>query len=258
LYIRELGVWIIFLAFKGNDLHSGFAPLDDCDAHQEWVDSIVAPAWDHAGPENRIGYVIYPSSPAIQRNAAMNTTPSQLFGNFGSAQPHKTGQHTFSKHGQVTLGDQEDWANRMGREIISSFFNQLRHCNLDLNLDVSELLQSISFKRNKDGVSVPLQPLPYHPVKDAGQIALYRGYYKHYQMQCLSLHIKIDRKAYANFRDQMRGENSAAKAHAVYNLAERQSLAMSLPSSSHPDVEIEEVVRREHEGGKVCLVSCHV
>ena len=65
---------MIFLAFKGNDIHSGFAPMEDFNDHQKWVDSIVAPAWDSAGPENRIGYVIYPSGPAVQRYAAMNTT----------------------------------------------------------------------------------------------------------------------------------------------------------------------------------------
>ena len=119
--------------------------MEEIEDHQEWVESIVAPAWDHAGPENRLGYVIYPSGPAIQHNASLNATPSQLFGNFGSAQPHKTGQLTFSKHGQVTLGNQEDWANRMGREAVGSLFNYLAYCNLDLNIDVNELLQKISF-----------------------------------------------------------------------------------------------------------------
>jgi hypothetical protein len=104
-------MWIIFLLFKGNDIHSGFAPMEDFKDHQEWVESILAPAWDHAGPENRLGYVIYPSGIAIQRSASLNATPSQLFGNFGSLQPRKTGQHTFAKHGHVTLGNQEDWAN---------------------------------------------------------------------------------------------------------------------------------------------------
>jgi len=226
--------------------------MEDFDDHQKWVDSIVAPAWDHAGPENRIGYVIYPSGPAVQRYAAMNTTPSQLFGNFGSAQPHKTGQHTFSKHGQVTLGDQDDWANRLGREILGSFYNQLSQCNLDLNLDVNDLLQHISFKRNQDGVSIPLKTLPYHPVQDADHIAFYRGYYQHYREQCLSLHIHIDRKAYARLRDTMREQDATAAAQSIYNLAERRSLAATLTSTA--DVEIEEVISRKLVAGKVQFI----
>jgi len=223
--------------------------MKDFDAHQEWVDSIVAPAWNHAGPENRIGYVIYPSAPAIQHRAAMNTMPSQLFGNFGSAQPHKTGQHTFAKHGQVTLGDQDDWANRMGRELLGSFYNQLAQCNLDLGLDVNDLLQYISYKRNQDGVSIPLKPLPHHPLKDSGRIALYRGYYQHYRDQCMSLYIHINRKTYACLRDNIREENAAAATQSIYHLAEHQSLAASFPSSSN--AQIEEVVDRKVEAGKV-------
>lgn len=253
LYIRELGVWIIFLAFKGNDIHSGFAPVEDPDAHEKWVNSIVAPAWDHAGPENRIGYVIYPSSPAIQRNAAMNITPSQLFGNFGSAKPHKTGQHTFAKHGQVILGNQADYANRLGREIVGSFFNQLAECNLDLNIDVNTLLQSISFRSNKDGFSTPLKPLPFHPINNAGVIADYRGYYQHYRKQCFGLHIHISRAAYADLRRTMNKENATTVTQEIYPIAERQSLVNpSLPSS---DVQIEEVLGRKVEGGKVWFAS---
>lgn len=246
LYVCELGVWIVFLSFKGNDIHSGFSPMEDSVEHQEWVNGIVAPAWDHAGPENRVGYVIYPSAPAVQRSAALNATASQLFGNFGSAKPHKAIQHTFAQHGQVTLGGQRDWANRMGREILGAFFNQLAQCDLDLNVDVNELLQKISYKDHSDGVSVPLEPLPYHPIKDSDQIAIWRGYYQYYRDQCMSLLIHIDRKAYAQLRERMQEKN----AQSIYNLAERQSLVAS--SSSFPSsVQIEEVVSRNLDGGKV-------
>lgn len=251
LYVRELGGWVIFLAFKGNDIHSGFAPMEDFEDHQEWVDSIVAPAWDHAGPENRLGYVIYPSGPAIQRSAALNATSAQLFGNFGSAQPHKTGQLTFAKHGQVTLGDQDDWANRMGRELVGSFFNSLGHYNLDMSIDMDDLLQAISYKRNHDNVSVPLKSLPYHPVRDADHIALWRGYYQHFRNQCLSLHIHIDRKVYARLRDEMLRENTGADAQSIYDLTERQSLNTAIPSLS--EVEIEEVISRQLVAGRVCV-----
>ena len=52
LYLREKDVWIIFLVFKGNDLHSGFAPKEDPDAHQHWVDTTLNDAWNMAGPQN--------------------------------------------------------------------------------------------------------------------------------------------------------------------------------------------------------------
>lgn len=252
LYVRELGAWITFIAFKGNDIHSGFAPMEESGDHEEWINSIIAPAWDHAGPENRLGYVIYPSSAAIQRSAAMNVTPSQLFGNFGSVQPHKTGQHTFARQGQVTLGDQDDFSHRMGWESVAALVNQLAQCNLSLRLDVNTLLQNITYKRNEDGVEVPLRPFPYHPIRDAEHIALYRAYYQHYRDQCKSLQIYISRKEYARIRDEMRSRNAAATAHSIYHPTERQSLAMSSLSSSN--AQIEEVVDRIVDSGKVWFI----
>jgi hypothetical protein len=251
LYVCELGAWIIFLAFKGNDIHSGFAPVEDPNDHQSWVDSIVAPAWDHADPKNRIGYVIYPSGPAIQRSSSMNATPSQLFSNFGSAQLHKTGQLTFSRHGQVTLGDQEDWANRLGQEIVGSLFNQFAQCNLDCDLDINDILQSFRFKRHQDSVSVPLKPLPYHPINDADHINLYWGYYQHFQEQCCSLLIHIDRKDYVSMWDDMRQQDAAVKAQLIYRLTEHHSLNTFVSSSS--DVQIEEVLSHDFEAGKVSI-----
>jgi len=52
-------VWIIFLVFKGNDLHSGFAPTEDPEAHRRWVQTVLTPLWNMTGEKNRVGYVSY-------------------------------------------------------------------------------------------------------------------------------------------------------------------------------------------------------
>jgi hypothetical protein len=162
----------------------------------------------------------------------MNVTPSQHFGNFGSAQWHKTGQLNFSRHGQVTLGIQEDWVNWLGREILGSLFNQLSQCNLNCDLDMNDILQSFSFKRHQDGVSVPLKPLPYHPINDADHVNLYRGYYQYFREQCRSLLIHIDRKDYACVQDVMRQQDAAVKAQSIYHLSEHHLLNTFVSSSS--------------------------
>lgn len=69
LYVRPLGMLVAFLVFKGNDLHSGFAPkipsnpagsytgIDDYD-RKSIADDIVAD-WNLTGQVNRVVYVSY-------------------------------------------------------------------------------------------------------------------------------------------------------------------------------------------------------
>ena len=226
-------MWIIFLVFKGNDLHSGFSPRETKQAHQEWVESQLLPAWDVAGPENRMGFVIYPSGPAIERSAAMNMTPAQMFGNFGAAQPHKLGQRNFATHGQVILGGKDAWANRLGRELVASFWNQLQYCDLDLNIDPDILLQSISYT-DKEGAVKRLGPLPYHPCNDAKHLKQWRGYYQWYRMECAATHIPMERCDFHAWQD-------AINVQEVFSPAERRSFNASVPQAISC-VDIEKVV----------------
>ena len=166
LYLREKDVWIIFLVFKGNDLHSGFAPKEDPDAHQHWVDTTLNDAWNMAGPQNRVGYVNYPGRVPCQRMGSMNMSPPTLFGNYGSSQAHKAKQKNFSQHGLMTLGGQDSYSNRHAREIVYDFWNALQYCDLDLSLDLAAIFNSLSYKDHKTGTSVSLQPLPFHPKHD--------------------------------------------------------------------------------------------
>jgi hypothetical protein len=101
LYVCEMSAWVTFLVFKGVDLHSEYAPSKDAEAYQAWVDSELSPAWNRAGPQNRLGFVCYPAQAAIQRSAAMNMMPAQKFGNFAAAQPHKMAQSDFVTDGQA-------------------------------------------------------------------------------------------------------------------------------------------------------------
>jgi hypothetical protein len=197
-------VWIIFLVFKGNDLHSGFSPRETKQAHQEWVESQLLPAWDVAGPENRMGFVIYPSRPAIEQSAAMNMTPAQMFGNFGAAQPHKLGQLNFATHGQVILGGKDVWAHRLGQELVASFWNQLQYCDLDLNIDPNILLQLISYTDKEGAV-------------------------KWYRAECAEIHIPMERSDFCARQEATRIHQSTTNVQEVFNAAERCSFNASVP-----------------------------
>lgn len=223
IYVREAGAWVVFLVFKGVDLHSGYAPSEDIEAHQAWIDSQLSPAWNLAGPQNRVGYVCYPARAATQRTAAMNMTPAQKFGNFAAAQPHKTGQSDFATDGEITLGGKEAWANRLGREIVFSMWNQLQYCNLDLGIDPNEILGAIKFENN-NGEQVSLKPFPYHPIRDARQIQLLRGYYAWYHQQCASMAMGIKKWVFIEKRKQQSAEDQKKKEDKVWALSERREI----------------------------------
>jgi hypothetical protein len=57
IYVCELTVCIIFLVFKGNNLHSGFSLMVDPEVEQKWKVKIQA-AWNLAGPKNHAGFVL--------------------------------------------------------------------------------------------------------------------------------------------------------------------------------------------------------
>jgi len=204
LYLREKDAWIVFLVFKGNDLHSGFAPKEDPEAHQRWIETTLNDAWNMAGPQNRVGYVNYPGRVPCQRMGSMNMSPSTLFGNYGASQVHKEKQKNFAQHGLMTLGGQDAYSNRHAREIIYDFWNALQYCNIDLGLDLDTIFNSLSYKDSKTSRSVSLQPLPFHPKRDESLIrhmlSLYAWHKKEEQIYFFPLarsHLSQNRKKYS-------------------------------------------------------------
>lgn len=193
LYIREKNVWIVFLVFKGSDLHSGFSPTEDVADHQRWVDENLSAAWNLAGPQNRVGYVNYISTVPSERTGSMNISPPTMFGNFGSSQIHKVKQKNFAMHGHAVLGDQDTYANRMGREILYNFWNSLQLCDLDLNLDIGELLEKISYQDHQSKSAVQLKPISFNPQCKAEVITRYLQLYEWHRREATSFHVRIPR-----------------------------------------------------------------
>jgi hypothetical protein len=196
-----------------------------------------------------MGFVLYPSSPAIERNAAMNMTPAQMFGNFGAAQPHKIGQRNFATHGQVILGGQDTWANHHGREQVASFWNSLQHCNLDLHIDPDILLQSISYT-DKEGIVKRLKPFPYHPSNDDSTIKLWRGYYQWHHMECAAMHIPMEKTDFRARQEATCIHQKAINTQQVFNPAERCSFNTSMPKAISC-IDIESVVTCKIVGSSV-------
>ncbi|KAF5323192.1 hypothetical protein D9619_013757 [Psilocybe cf. subviscida] len=175
IYVHELGAWVIFLVFKGTDLHTGVAPHEDTQSHAAWVKSVIDSVWNLVGPQNRLGFVIYLGCVPSKRLGSANVTPPTGFGNYGSSVAHKATQKDFASHGHATMGSRDDRANRLGREAVSDFYNTLRHSHLSLNIDINKLMECISYQDH--GVNISLRPLPYHPIQDREHIKKYLSLY---------------------------------------------------------------------------------
>ncbi|KAJ6628415.1 hypothetical protein B0H10DRAFT_1940587 [Mycena sp. CBHHK59/15] len=193
IYVRELNCWALFIFYDGVDIHTGISPTttQSREAFKQWVDTDLEPAWKLT-EYGHFGVVQYASEAAHSCNTYISMTLSQRFSNFGADQHHLSIQRNFATHSQEILGGQESWANRLGREIFYQMWNQLQTCNLNLEIDPNDLMQSITF-RNSSGQKIPLKSLPFHPVKDAERIALWRGYYEYFRLQCKLLHIPIEK-----------------------------------------------------------------
>ena len=191
LYVHEKNVWIVFLVFKGSDLHSGFAPVEDPEAHGRWVDENVSTAWNVAGPQNRVGYISYIGSVPSDRLGSINVTPPTMFGNYGSNQVHKLKQKTFAMHGQNILGGTPTYAERMGREIVGNFWNSLQFCDLEFDQNINKLMSKISFKDLQTNSQVRLGLLPFNPQHDREAIECYLRLYAWHKREALLFHVNI-------------------------------------------------------------------
>ncbi|KAJ7753655.1 hypothetical protein DFH07DRAFT_1061439 [Mycena maculata] len=211
IYIRELNTWAIHLFFDGTDIHvgAGATTTQSVPEFKEWVESELEMAWN-ASVLGRLGIVQYANRSAHLRDAYMSMTPPVRFGNFAPDQHHLSRQRDFATHGQEILGGQRSWANLMGREAIYAFWNTLQLCNLDLDTDLDDLIQSIKYK-DSSGNSVPLESLPLHPIRDAKRIARSRGHFEYLRQQCAGIRIYIEKHYFLEFRERLRTEDYVAE-----------------------------------------------
>jgi hypothetical protein len=196
IYVRELDVCVIFLVFKGNNLHSGFSPTVDAEVERKWKEkmSLVRTAWNLAGPENRAGFVSYPSKVAFHRLGAMSITPSLMFGNAGADPAHKDVYMDYARHGMHIVGSTHAHFNRLAREIVYHNHNYYQFTGLQ-GPDPAEALVSLKYT-NDDGKLVHCDPIPFHAVEDADLLAYWRGRYKWHYLNCQQYHVAVVKHRY--------------------------------------------------------------
>jgi hypothetical protein len=160
LYLRENDTPMVFLVFKGNDLHCGMAPSGNPDTKDEWLSAeTVSSFYKCSAPEHRLVYVCYHSYQSTSRTTSMSISPQLGFLNQGSLPKHKRMQHNFVNDGAVMLGDSRARASRLAQEGFFGLSNFLEHAGLRMGLDIDALLQHTCYK-DETGQTKYLGPPP--------------------------------------------------------------------------------------------------
>ena len=187
LYIRELDCWIIFLVFKGNDLHSGFASVANPHT-QEDLSKEVNMFWDSTDPTCRAAYVGYPNKVLTQRLGPQSVSPSVLFGNGAFQSAHEQLYRNFMEHGFPSIGDFHSFYNRHAREAVFASWNTYITAGIKPTHTPTEMLESLTYV-DEQGVTCQMDPAPFNPILDSEQLEWWRGLYKQVYMNSKAYYI---------------------------------------------------------------------
>ena len=233
IYVRELNVCVIFLVFKGNNLHSGFSPTVDPEVERKWkvrMMAIVQAAWNLAGPENRAGFVSYASKVACHRLGAMSITPSLTFGNAGADSAQKDVYMDYARHGMHIVGGAHAHFNRLAREMVYYNHNFNQFARLQGVPDPAEALTSLTYP-NDDGNMVHCDPIPFHAVRDADLLAYWRGRYKWHYLNCQQYHVVVVKHRYKQTQAKLKDAITAAQS-ATITVKTRSGIPRWIPKTS--------------------------
>ena len=246
-----MDVWVIFILFKGVDIHAGSEAKEDKAAHLAWVNGELDSAWKLAGPQNRVGYVNYLGQLPSHRLGSMNASPLTGFGNYRVQAPYKAQQQSFATHGGATLGPPAAYANRMAREAIYDFYNSLCLSGLDLNLDLNDIMKAISFKDPDTESKLSMDCLPFNPsqASESFRIRRYQSFFQWYLNECSQYYIRITKDELRNYKKNMKNMQ-ALRTSAPISTAQLRDH----PESATVSEDVIEVVRFKMVKGKVSII----
>lgn len=235
LYIRELDICILFLVFKGNDLHSGFSPMVDATKERAWhVEMLqtVALIYNMVGPENRCGYVSYPSNVACHRLGAMSITPSLTFGNAGANPARKDIYMDYARHGLHLVGARAHY-NRLAREVVYHQHNFAQHTGLQGLPDPADALRSMTYV-DENNFTAHCDPVPFHAVHDAALLTHWRGRYKYHYLNCHAYRINIVKHRYKTTQLKLKNVAQPSKLTSIPTLLNQRT---GIPRWSHKPID---------------------
>ncbi|KAJ3531529.1 hypothetical protein NMY22_g8116 [Coprinellus aureogranulatus] len=247
VYVRELNQWVVFIVFKGTDMHSGHTPSESRARFEERMNGEWDYIWQLAGEGNRRGLVCYPSAEATERKAGVNFSPPTFFGNLVPS--HRDNALNLMQHAATAMGGPVPHARWVAREIVMQFWNSLQLANLDMAIDINDLMESLSTVIN--GKKIDMGSLPYHPINDREQIQEYMGYWAFYYDICEKMAIHNVRSRYKAL-DKARREDPSTKALGqAFRMAgnTRREMEGSIEGVDLDSIEVEQYVDRKEVVG---------
>lgn len=182
-YVRETepGTFIIFLVFKGTDLHSGTAPTANDDELNQFFSLLAAELASEDIPRvNRVVYVAYTSSSAFQREGRYSVYPD-----VGAADDDnndlafKSTQLNYAQHGQHILGTRSEAVAKLFAEAYSSYANRLATLPIVFPPEDFSQYQLVTEEGRLESLNVTL----LDHASDGTGVDRWRRFYKHiYQL----------------------------------------------------------------------------
>ncbi|KAJ7222120.1 hypothetical protein GGX14DRAFT_662664 [Mycena pura] len=179
LYVRSQDVYILFTAFRGQDIHSGYPPTYVKAIQDAWVSMDTADMLiKRFGAQVRCGYVLYHSKAATTHSTQILYSPSLHFLHSPAPNDRDAYRKYFCLHGDTILGDLRARANRLGLEGIYCLKNYFNLCRLKLGLDINTLLENTTYV-DEEGNTRSLEPSLLDIENDEAyeNICLYRRFY---------------------------------------------------------------------------------
>ena len=229
-------------------------PSEDPLAHKRWVDQNLSAAWNVAGPQNRVGYVSYIGGVPSDRLGSINVTPPTLFGNYSSSQVLKSKQKTFAMHEHGVLGGTPIYAERIGREIISNFWNSLQFCDLELDQNIDELMSKISFKDPEMNSLVKLRPLPFNPQHNRDGIEHYLRLYAWHKWEAALFRVNISKARLLDNRNKKKHPAGSIMVQDVRLWSHHLQQPVEPDSGTETSFNIEKVLGKIIKNGKLHYV----
>jgi hypothetical protein len=194
------GFFSLFIAFKGNDPHTGMPPSVNQEACEDLAENLQTIA-NSVRPECRVGYVLYTGEGVAERTIDHTFGPALGFGQMPHVVPYKARMTNFLEHGYPSLGDPSNQAQYVFQELASLCWNASQHSGT-LQLDFEQFAKAFSIQPTANPNNQTLR-LPPHPVNDSQKIQRMKGRYKHLLTICKEYYIlfrKADLRAAAAAR----------------------------------------------------------
>lgn len=202
----------------------------------------LAKTWEGSEKVNRLGLVIYQSTQYTQRTSPICVTPETRFGNHGTLSSSMTRSKNYADDGKHILGDEDDAANRLGRELLMQLYNGLSAAGLHLNTHLNDLLTQILYVDSSTGRRKALQSLPFDPQNPEQAVAVqqYRRYYCWLYGMCQSILLGVRRATYRANIEKVKAATAVGQ-KSGFNLGERVPVATAVQPSPKAALPVDDI-----------------